>query len=32
MIINGKQVKFQLDTGATVYVLSVQKYKEISND
>ena len=32
MIINGKQVQFQLDTGATVTVLSVQEYKEISND
>ena len=32
MIINGKQVQFQLDTGATVNVLSVQEYKEISND
>ena len=32
MIINSKQVQFQLDTGATVNVLSVQEYKEISND
>ena len=32
MIINSKHVQFQLDTGATVNVLSVQEYKEISND
>ena len=32
MIINSKQVQFQLDTGDTVNVLSVQEYKEISND
>ena len=32
MIFNGKQVQFQLDTGATVNFLSVQEYKEISND
>jgi len=32
MIFNGKKVQFQLDTGATVNVLSVQEYKEVSND
>ena len=32
MIINGKKVQFQLNTGATVNVLSVQAYKEVSND
>ena len=32
MIINGKQVQFQLDTGAPFNALSVQEYKEISND
>ena len=32
MIINGKLVQFQFDTGATVNVLPVQEYKEISND
>ena len=32
MIINCKQLQFQLDTGATVDVLFLQGYKEISSD
>ena len=32
MIIKGKKVRFQLDTGATVNFLFLQEYKEISDD